>query len=85
MDYDVPDARHATIFPVEPLAVTLKFERVLLSGMLRYGPAIMCRILVLCSRTTSGPLTGLTPLQTPSSEPFPCTEASPGESKAWGQ
>ena len=35
--------------------------------------------------TAGGSSTGLTPLQTPSSEPFPCTEVSPGESKTWGR
>ena len=48
VDFDVPDAAHATILPVESTAVTLKFERVLVSGMLRYGPAIMRQILGLC-------------------------------------
>ncbi len=49
MDFDVPDAGHATILPVESTAVTFKLERVLLSGMFRHGPAIMCRILVFAT------------------------------------
>ena len=46
LDYDASDAAHTTMALVESLAVLLKLVRVLLSGMLRHGPAIMCRMLV---------------------------------------
>ncbi len=35
VDFDVPDAAHATILPVESSAVTFELERVFLSGKLR--------------------------------------------------
>jgi hypothetical protein len=47
VDHGVLDAAHAAIVPVESLAVTLKFERVLLGRALRYRRAIMYRILGL--------------------------------------
>ena len=49
LDYGEPGAAHATIFPVDSPGLALKFERVLLSGMFRHGPAIMCRILVFAT------------------------------------
>jgi hypothetical protein len=47
VDFDVSEAARAIAFAVEPLAVRLKFERVLLSGKLRYDPAIMCQFVGL--------------------------------------
>ena len=69
--------------PVETLTVTLKLQWVLLSGMLRHGPAIMCRILVFVTNRQWAPdwLDALTVAQfraIPVHGGFPRTSKDPG-------
>src|SRR5271166_6873655 len=68
LDCGVTDPSHTTFPSVVSLAVTLKLERVFLSGTLRHDLAIMCQFLGRCSQ----PPVGLRPACRPHSRPTQC-------------